>query len=189
MDKKGVIVDARLRTQNKRIYAIGDCAGGAQFTHLAGDHAGTVIRNIFFKVPARRRDALNPRVTFTDPELASVGMNESEATAAGGKSVAFAFDKNDRAVTERRTEGLAKAMVDKKGRVVGAVVVGRGAGDLILTCQLAVARRLPIRAFADVIAPYPTRSEVLKRAASAYYAPVLYSERTKQLVRLLTLFD
>jgi pyruvate/2-oxoglutarate dehydrogenase complex dihydrolipoamide dehydrogenase (E3) component len=187
--KKGVAVDSRLRTQNKRIYAVGDAAGGPQFTHLAADHASTVVRNILFKIPAKRRDHLAPRVTFTDPELASIGKSEVETRELGGAVTRWDFTRNDRAATERRTEGFVKAMTDRRGKIIGAVIAGPGAGELIAPYALALAKGLRIKAFTDYIAPYPTRGEALKRAAGAYYAPALFSARARALVRLLALFD
>lgn len=181
-------LDARLRTSNKRVYAIGDAAGGLQFTHVAGDHASTIVRNILFKAPAKRRDALAPRVTYCDPEVASVGLSASEAGKRGEKfSVArWSLTDNDRAQTERNTEGFIKAVIGKGGRILGATIVGEGAGDLIAIWAFAVANNLRIRAFTNMIAAYPTRSEISKRAAGAYYTPALFSERTRKLVGLLS---
>ncbi|MBI1365671.1 MAG: dihydrolipoamide dehydrogenase [Alphaproteobacteria bacterium] len=198
LEKAGVAVtdgrietNDRLQTANKRIYAAGDAAGGAQFTHLAGDHASTVIRNIVFKIPAARRDALCPRATFTDPEIAAVGLSPDEALSRDPKAkiVRWPFAENDRAVAEREIKGFVKAVTDAKGRILGACVVGRGAGDLIHGYAFAIANKLTIRAFTNYIAPYPTRGEALKRAAGAWYTPALFSARTRALARLLAAFD
>lgn len=184
-------LDARLRTTNKRVYAIGDAAGGPQFTHLAGDHASTLVRNILFKAPAKRRDALSPRVTFCSPEIASVGLTEKDAQNSGAKfTVArWALKDNDRAQAERSAEGFIKAIVGKGGRILGATIVGEGAGDLIGPWSLALANRMKIGAFTSMIAPYPTRSEISKRAAGAYYTPALFSARTRGLIRILSALD
>lgn len=184
-------LDARLRTTNKRVFVIGDAAGGLQFTHLAGDHASTLVRNILFKAPAKRRDALSPRVTFCSPELASVGLTEKDAQNSGAKfTVArWALKDNDRAQAERDTQGFIKAIIGKGGRILGATIVGEGAGDLIVPWSLALASRMKIGAFTRMIAPYPTRSEISKRAAGAYYTPALFSARTQRLVGLLATFD
>lgn len=190
-DARGVKVDKRLRTTNKRVYAIGDAVGGRQFTHVAGYHASIVIRNILFKMPAANRDDLAPWVTYADPELAHVGLTEARARERHGdvKVARWPFDENDRAQTERDTRGLVKAVTDKSGRILGASIVGRGAGDLIQPWVYALAKGDKIKSFTDYITPYPTRGEASKRAAGAWYAPALFSRRTKTLVSLLSIFD
>jgi len=184
-------LDKRLRTTNRRIFAIGDAAGGLQFTHVAGDHASTLVKNILFKAPANRRDALAPRVTYCSPEVASVGLTEGEASKSGvAYSVArWPLADNDRARAERDADGFIKALVGKGGRILGATIVGRSAGDLIGPWSLAIANKLTIRAFTNMIAPYPTRSEISKRAAGAYYTPRIFSSRTRRLISLLATFD
>lgn len=190
-NRAGIIVDDRLRTTNKRIFAAGDVTGGKQFTHVAGDHASTLVRNILFKSPAKRRDAEAPHVTYCDPELASIGLTEKEAQEKhpGATTVRWSFDENDRAQTEMRTDGFLKAFIAKNGKVIGATIVGKGAGDEISVWAYAIANNQKIRSFTNMIAPYPTRSEISKRAGGAYYTPTLFSPRTKSLVRLLATFD
>ncbi len=185
---KGITVDARLRTTNKRVFAIGDVTGAYPFTHMAAYHAGIVIRNTLFHLPAKVSSAAVPWVTFTHPELAHVGLNEGEARLRLGDGVrvlCWLFAENDRAQTERETEGLIKIVVGRKGRVLGATIVGPHAGELILTWVLAVQQGLKIGVIANLIAPYPTLSEVSKRAAGSYYMPALFSERTRKLVGVL----
>lgn len=184
---RGVVVDARLRTTNKRVFAVGDVAGGYQFTHVAGYHAGIVIRNTLFRWPAKADMRAVPWVTYTDPELAHVGLRADEAEAQGHKAsvVSLPFAEIDRARAERETDGFAKVVVDRRGRILGATIVGRGAGELILPWVLAIGQGLRIGAMAGVIAPYPTLSEVSKRAAGAYYTPKLFGEGTRRIVRLL----
>jgi pyruvate/2-oxoglutarate dehydrogenase complex dihydrolipoamide dehydrogenase (E3) component len=187
---KGVTVDARLRTSNKRVFAIGDCTGGAQFTHVAGDHASTIVRNILFKAPARRRDAIAPRATYTAPELAAVGLSEADAKLRdGARVVRWSFKENDRAQAEEATEGFAKLVTDARGRILGATVVGENAGDLIHIYAFALANRLNVRSLTNYVAPYPTRGEIAKRLGSAWYTPALFSDRTRGLVRALATFD
>ncbi len=187
-DRRGIEVDDRLRTTNKRVFAIGDVAGRYQFTHIAGYHAGIVIRNALFRMPAKVSYDAVPWVTYTDPELANVGMNEAAARDAFGDDVRVVtaeFAENDRARTERRTDGMVKAVVGRRGRILGAGIVGAHAGELIQPWILAVSRKMKIGAMAQMIAPYPTLGEINKRAAGAYYTPSLFSERTKKVVRLL----
>ncbi|HBK92082.1 MAG TPA: dihydrolipoamide dehydrogenase [Parvularcula sp.] len=191
LEKGRLKLDDRLRTSNKRIYAAGDAAGGLQFTHLAGDHASTLVRNILFKTPAKRRDALAPRATYCDPEIAAVGLSETEAKAAdpSSRTVKWPLKDNDRAQAERDTEGFIKAFVGKGGRILGATIAGAGAGDLIGLWSFALANRLKIGAMTAYIAPYPTRGEISKRAGGAYFTPTLFSDRTRLLVKMLAAFD
>lgn len=186
-DAKGIKVDARLRTTNARVFAIGDVAGGPQFTHVASHHASIVIRNALFRLPARADRAAVPHVTYTDPELAAVGLSEAEAQAQGvaHEVLRWSYADNDRARAERAEEGLIKLVVGKRGRVLGAGIVGVHAGELILPWVLALDRKLPLSAMAGAIVPYPTLSEVSKRAAGAWYAPRLFGPGTRRLVRLL----
>ena len=189
--KKGIEVDDRLRTSNKRVFAIGDVAGGYQFTHVAGYHAGIVIRNALFKLPAKVNYRAVPWVTYTDPEIAHVGQTEAQAKEAHGQDIRvlrFPFHENDRAQAEHEIEGLIKVVTDKRGRVLGASIAGARAGELLLPWVLAVGQKQKIGAMANAIAPYPTLSEVSKRAAGSYYVPSLFSERTRKIVRFLLKF-
>ena len=189
---KGVEVDARLRSSNRKVFAIGDVAGGYQFTHMAGYHAGIVIRNILFKLPAKVNDKAVPWVTFTDPEVAHVGLTEAEARKRFGddkvRALKWSFEENDRAQAERATEGLVKVVVGPRGKILGASIAGAHAGELIQSWVLAISQGLKIGAMANIIAPYPTLGEVNKRAAGSYYTPSLFSERTRKIVRFLQRF-
>jgi pyruvate/2-oxoglutarate dehydrogenase complex dihydrolipoamide dehydrogenase (E3) component len=181
-----------LRAQgNRRVFVVGDAAGGAQFTHLAGYHAGLVIRQAVLGLRARVRGDHIPRVTFTTPELAQVGLTEAEARAAFGEGVSVAraeFHHNDRAQALREAEGFAKLVI-RRGRVIGATVVGPEAGEVIAALSLAVAVRMKVSALAGVVLPYPTLSEIAKRAAGAHFAPALFQNpRLKTLVRLVQRF-
>jgi pyruvate/2-oxoglutarate dehydrogenase complex dihydrolipoamide dehydrogenase (E3) component len=187
---EGITVDARLRTTNRRAFAIGDVAGGPQFTHVALYHAGVVIRNALFRIPAKVDYRALPWVTYTDPELAQVGLTEAESRAIerAPRVLRWRFAENDRAQTERETEGMVKVVTRGNGRILGASILGPGAGDLILPWALAISQNLKIGALADLIVPYPTRGEASKRAAGSYYTPTLFSARTRRLVRLLARF-
>ena len=184
---KGIEVDARLRSSNRRIFAIGDVVGAYQFTHMAAYHAGIVIRNALFRLPAKVKYHAVPWVTFSDPELAHVGLNEAGARARHGqvRVLSWSFADNDRARAERDTEGLVKVVVGRKGRILGATIVSRHAGELIMPWVLAMDRSLKIGAMANLIAPYPTLSEVSKRVAGSYYTGTLFGGRTRRLVRAL----
>lgn len=187
----GIKVDARLRTTNRRSFAIGDVAGGPQFTHVAGYHAGIVIRNALFRLPAKVDYRSLPWVTYTEPELAHVGLTEAQARAAHGDDVTvlrWPYHENDRAQAERETEGLVKAVTTRSGKILGASILGALAGELIQVWVLAIGQGLNIKALAGMIAPYPTLGEVSKRAAGSFFTPKLFSERTRRLVRLLSRF-
>jgi pyruvate/2-oxoglutarate dehydrogenase complex dihydrolipoamide dehydrogenase (E3) component len=185
---KGVTVDARLRSSNRRVYAVGDAAGGLQFTHVAGWHAGIVVRQAVLGLPAKADPRALPRATYTDPELAQVGLTEAEARDAHGDALSVLraeFAHNDRAQAEGKTMGLIKVMV-VKGRPVGASIVGPHSGELIGLWALAISARLKMSAIAGMVAPYPTLGEVSKRAAGAYFSPKLFENPTlKRLVRLI----
>jgi pyruvate/2-oxoglutarate dehydrogenase complex dihydrolipoamide dehydrogenase (E3) component len=184
---RGITVDARLRTSNRRVFAIGDVAGGPQFTHVAGYHAGIVIRNALFGLPAKTDYRALPWVTYADPELAHVGMTEAEARKAGEAVTVLteALSHNDRARAERAPEGLIKIVLGGAGRVLGATIVAPRAGEMISLWGLAVQQKLKIGAVAQMIAPYPTMSEIAKRAAGGFYTPSLFSARTRAVVGVL----
>ena len=188
---KGIGVDAGLRTSNRKVYAIGDCAGGLQFTHVAGYHAGIIIRSALFRLPAKADHRAVPWVTYTDPELAQVGLTESQAREEHGDGIrilTWPFEDNDRARAERTTRGLIKAVVAKNGRILGCGIAGPQAGELIQVWVLALSQKLKISALASMIAPYPTLGEVSKRAAGAFYTSSLFGRRTRAVVRFLSLF-
>jgi pyruvate/2-oxoglutarate dehydrogenase complex dihydrolipoamide dehydrogenase (E3) component len=189
--RKGIEVDNRLRTSNKRIFAIGDVAGAYQFTHVAGYHAGIVIRNALFRLPAKVNYDAVPWVTYTDPELANVGLTEAGARERFGgavRVVTASFAENDRARAEHRTEGFLKVVTGRRGRILGAGIVGYHAGELLQPWILAIAQKMKIGAMAGIIAPYPTMGEINKRAAGNYFTPSLFSGQTQRIVRLLARF-
>jgi pyruvate/2-oxoglutarate dehydrogenase complex dihydrolipoamide dehydrogenase (E3) component len=174
--KAGIKVDAGLRTSNTRVYAIGDVAGGLQFTHVASYHAGIVIRSALFGLPAKASTAHIPWATYTAPELAQVGLTEDEARKEHGARLEiarFSYAENDRAIAERKTEGLIKVMV-VKGRPVGASIAGHQAGELAATWSMAIANGLKMKHVAAMVAPYPTIAEINKRVAGAYFSPRLF---------------
>ena len=184
--KAGIKVDDSLCSSNRRVYAIGDVAGGLQFTHVAGYHAGVVIRSIVFGLPSKTKLHHSPWVTYAAPELAQVGLTEAQAREEHGEKlevVRFHYNHNDRAIAERQTKGFIKVMV-VKGRPVGASIVGHQAGELITLWSLALVNNMKMSQIAAMVAPYPTISEVNKRAAGAYFSPRLFeSALVKTVVR------
>ncbi len=188
---RAVKVDDRLRSvSNRKIYAIGDAAGGLQFTHVAGYHAGIVIRSAMFGLPAKAKTSHIPWATYTDPELAQVGLTEAQARKAHGNAlqvIRLTYDDSDRA-SAMRAEGMLKVMV-VKGRPVGASIAGPQAGELIATWAIAIANRMKLSALAGSVLPYPTLQELNKRAAGAYFSPQLFENPTvKRVVRLVQRF-
>lgn len=186
--KTGIKVDDRLRTSNRKVHAIGDVAGGLQFTHLANYHAGVIIRAMMFGLPAKAKTDHIPWVTYTDPELAQVGLTEAQARDKHGDKVEvvrFDYEHNDRAQAERKTMGFIKVMV-VKGRPKGVSIVGYQAGELINLWALALANNMKMSQIAGMVSPYPTIGEVNKRAAGAYFSPRLFeSNLVKRVVRFV----
>lgn len=188
---RGISVDARLRTSNKKVFAIGDITGGLQFTHMAGYDAGIVIRNALFRLPAKVDHSAVPWVTYTNPELAQVGLTEKAAREQYGddiRVVTWDYAENDRARAEAETDGFIKVITKPNGRILGAAIVGRQAGELIGVWSLAISKKMKIGAIAGMIAPYPTLGELSKRVAGAWYTPSLFGEKTRKLVRFLLRF-
>ncbi len=189
-DKRGISVDAGLRSSNPRIYAIGDVAGSYQFTHIANYHAGIVIRAILFRLPAKVSHAAIPWVSYTEPELANVGLSEAAAREKhkGIKVLRWNFADNDRAIAERKTAGMIKVITTKRGRILGAAIAGPQAGEIIQPWVLAINSKLSIKAMASIITPYPTLAEVNKRAAISYYSGKVGSRWLRLLLRFLARF-
>ncbi|HEV8391681.1 MAG TPA: FAD-dependent oxidoreductase [Dongiaceae bacterium] len=188
---KGIEVDAGLRTSNPRVYAIGDCNGGPAFTHVAGHQAGLVIRSALFRLPVKFDARALPWVTYSDPELAQIGLTEEAARRARSADVVVTHQPaagNDRARTERQDDGFLKIISDRRGRVLGVTIVGVQAGELLAPWCLAMARNLKLTALAGPMLPYPTLSELGKRAAGQFYAARLFSPAARRLVRVLRWF-
>jgi pyruvate/2-oxoglutarate dehydrogenase complex dihydrolipoamide dehydrogenase (E3) component len=186
-DHRGIMVNDGLMTSNGKVFAIGDVIGGLQFTHVANYHAGIVFRRALFRLPAKVRTELIPWVTYTDPELAQVGLTEDAARQKHGSVQVFRwpYHENDRAQAERATDGFVKVVTDKKGRILGAGIVGRDAGELIQIWSLAISQGLKITAMTQWIAPYPTLGEISKRAAMGTYALSASNPLVRKAVTLL----
>ena len=190
-DHRGIRVNKRLKTSNRRVYAIGDCAAGQlQFTHAANYHAGLVIRNALFRLPVKVDNARIPWVTYTDPELAQAGLIEAQARARKLKFriLRWPYHDNDRAQAERETHGHIKVIASSKGRILGATIVGAQAGELIALWSLAIAKGLSLRDLAETVLPYPTLSEIGKRAAVDYFVPSLTSPWVRRIMNWLRVF-
>ena len=187
--RNGIVTDRRLRTSDRRVFAIGDVTGRPRFTHVAGYHAGIVIRNMLFRLPARVDETLTPWVTYTDPELAHVGLGEAKAAAVWGegniRTQSVKLTDNDRALAERRTEGMLKLVTHRNGRVLGATILAPHAGEMISAWALAISARRKIAGMAGLVVPYPTFADAGKRAAGQFFTEALFSRRTRTLVRWL----
>jgi pyruvate/2-oxoglutarate dehydrogenase complex dihydrolipoamide dehydrogenase (E3) component len=171
LDHGAVRVDERLRTTQRGIWAAGDVTGGPQFTHAAEDMARVVVQNALTPVPTRVDYRLVPRVTFTDPEVAAVGLTAGEATAAGVRCEVsrYQFGDLDRAIVDGAGMGFCKVVTGRGGKILGATIVGRGAGELIATVVLAMRHGIPLPRLASAIYPYPTMGEIVKRTAQQWY--------------------
>jgi len=189
-DRKGIKVNRGLKTTNKRIYAIGDVAGSLQFTHMANYHAGIVIRNALFRMPAKVDSSIIPWVTYTDPELAHVGMTEESAKEhhRNIRVMRWPYAENDRAQAEHATHGFIKVVTTKRGRILGATIVGEHAGELIQLWVMAMSKKMKIGAITSIVFAYPTLSEISKRAAYQYYAPSLTNPMIRRIIGWLRIF-
>ncbi len=190
-DRSGIAVNKKLKTSNRRVYAIGDAAAGQlQFTHAANYHAGLVIRNALFRLPVRVNNDVVPWVTYTEPELAQTGLTEAQVRARGIKMriLRWPYHDNDRAQAERETHGHIKVITTRKGRILGASIVGAQAGELIAMWTLAIAQGLNIRSLTGIVLPYPTLSEIGKRAAIDYFTPGLTSPWVRRIIAWLQIF-
>ncbi len=190
-DRAGIRVNRKLKTSNRRVYAIGDVAAGQlQFTHAANYHAGLVIRNALFRLPVKVNNDVVPWVTFTEPELAQTGLTEAQARTRKLKFriLRWPYHDNDRAQAERETHGHIKVITTRKGKILGATIVGAQAGELIAMWTLALAQGLNIRALTGIVLPYPTLSEIGKRAAIDYFTPSLTSPWVRRIIAWLRIF-
>ncbi len=184
-----IISDTRLRTTNKRIFVAGDVAGGPQFTHMAEHHAGVVLRNAIFRLPAKVEQKVIPWATFCDPELARVGLSETEAKEQGiaHKAYTFPFQDMDRARADGTSEGFAKIITSPKGKLLGAAIVGPHAGELIHEYVLAIAKGMKASDLSSVIHIYPTLAQINRRVADARMKEGLTPSAKKWIKRIFGL--
>lgn len=191
-DRAGIDTDEALRTSNSRVYAAGDIvAGKGGLTHAAGFHAGALIKNLYFMPPglgsifAKATTNRMPAVIYTQPELGSIGAGHAEAA----KTVHFDFEENDRSIAERDLVGGVKLYLDSKSKIIGASCVGSQAGEIINTVSLAMAGGLKLSQISSMISPYPTRTEVVKRAASSHFTAAIFGPKAKVLSGFWTKFQ
>ena len=190
-DRAGIAVNRKLKTANRRVYAIGDCAAGQlQFTHAGNYHAGLVLKSALFRLPVYVDNDTVPWVTFSDPELAQCGLTEAEARKRNLKVrvLRWPYHDNDRAHAERQTRGHIKALVRPNGKIIGVTIVGAQAGELIAPWIVAIAQGINIRAFAQLVLPYPTLSELGKRTAIEFIAPSLTRPWVRRIMAWLRVF-
>jgi pyruvate/2-oxoglutarate dehydrogenase complex dihydrolipoamide dehydrogenase (E3) component len=167
--ERGVVVTDRLRTTNPRVYAAGDVCSGLRFTHAAEAQARLVLQNALFFGRARQSALITPWCTYTDPEVAHVGVPANEAAANGTfRELVVELDSIDRNVVDGNTTGYGRISYDRKGRIRSATIVGHGAGNLISEVTLAMTHRLTLGQIASTVHPYPTQGELVKRLGDAY---------------------
>ncbi len=194
--KSGVETDDCLRTSNKRVFAVGDVSGRGGLTHAAGYHAGIIIKAFYFLPPLLDRllgkatTNRMPAAIYCEPELANIGLSEAEAREKGYdiKPLSWDFEENDRAIAERSDLGGVKIIATNKGKILGASIVGENAGDLIQMISVAMTNNVKVSGLAQIISPYPTRGEAVKRAASSFYTETIFGDKAKAFAGFLTKF-
>lgn len=187
---KGIEVNSHLRTSNRRVYAIGDVTPGPQFTHTAGYHAGIVLRNCLFRLPAKVNLLKIPAVTYTHPEIAHIGLMYKDAMQCHSdvQMVSWPLHDNDRAQAESETIGQINIVTNKKGHILGVSIISAHAGELLLPWILAMQEKKKLNSMASLIVPYPTFSEISKRAAGEFFKPLVFSPKIKRLIKFLQIF-
>ncbi len=190
-DRNGIVCDDRLRTANKRVYAAGDVAGKGALTHLAGWHGSVLVRQFYYGLSTKQSSAAIPQAVYTDPCVASLGLSEAEARERYGDKVTvtrWGFDDNDRAIAEGRTQGGAKLVIGKGARLLGVHAAGDRADDIIQIGAVVTAKGGTVRDLTSTVPAYPTRGEILKRAAGKYYEPIVFGTFAKFYASVLTRF-
>lgn len=184
-DRKGITVDARMRTTRKHIHAAGDVTGAFQFTHAAGYEGGIVVSNAIFHLPRKADYTFLPWCTYTDPELASIGMNEKRAREAGIQYSVFAeaFRDNDRSLAEGERVGKIKMLLDKDEKPIGVQILGPHAGELLSEWVAVLNGKIKLSTLASAVHPYPTLGEINKRVAGTYLSPKIFSGKVKKGLR------
>ena len=185
-DGRGLKLDERLRTTQKHIYGAGDVTGGYQFTHAAGYEGGVVVTNAVFHLPRKVDYTYLPWCTYTDPELASIGMNEKAAQDAGIKYSVWAenFRDNDRSLAEGEATGKIKMLLDEKEKPIGVQILGPRAGDLLAEWVAVFNGKTALSTLASAVHPYPTLGEINKKVAGTFLSTKIFSEPVKKGLKL-----
>jgi pyruvate/2-oxoglutarate dehydrogenase complex dihydrolipoamide dehydrogenase (E3) component len=181
-DRYGIGVDKRMRTNHKHIYAAGDVSGGFQFTHTAGYEGGLVVSNAIFRLPRKADYTYLPWCTYTDPELASIGMNEKTAASKGLDYTVWIeeFKDNDRSLAEGETTGIVKMILDAREKPLGVQILGPRAGDLLSEWVAILNGKVKLSTLAAAVHPYPTLGEINKRVAGSFFSPKIFSEKVQK---------
>ncbi|MCG6911607.1 MAG: mercuric reductase, partial [Deltaproteobacteria bacterium] len=181
----GIFVDSRLRTSQKHIFAAGDVNGGLQFTHAAGYEGGVVVGNAIFHLPRKADYTYLPWCTYTQPELASIGLNESAARKAGVDYTVWteAFQDNDRSLAEGEAAGRVKLLLDKREKPLGVQIFGPRAGDLLAEWVAVLGGRVKLSTLAAAVHPYPTLGEINKRVVGNIFSKKIFSEKVQKGLR------
>jgi pyruvate/2-oxoglutarate dehydrogenase complex dihydrolipoamide dehydrogenase (E3) component len=184
-DKKGVKVDSRLRTNHKHIFAAGDVTGTYQFTHAAGYEGGIVLSNAILHLPRKVNYTFLPWCTYTDPELASIGMNEKRAKEAGIEYSLWTeeFKSNDRSLAEGEEVGKIKLVLNRKGKPIGVQILGPQAGEIISEWVAAMNGGVRLSTIASAVHPYPTLGEINKRVVGNYLSGKIFSDKVRKILR------
>jgi len=183
----GIRVDSRRRTSNRRIYAIGDCRDGPRFTHVAGYEGSLVAIEVALGLPQRADWSALPHCTYTDPQLAQVGLTEVEARLQHGSKIKVVredFAENDRSIAESETAGFLK-LVMKGRKVLGVTIVGSAAGDLLLPWSQVITGKASTFALGSAVVAYPTRGEISKAASFAAWEPFIFGAWPKRWAALV----
>jgi pyruvate/2-oxoglutarate dehydrogenase complex dihydrolipoamide dehydrogenase (E3) component len=182
VNRTGIEVDRRLRTNHKHIYAAGDVNGGFLFTHAAGYEGGIIVSNAVFRLPRKTDYTYLPWCTYTDPELSSIGMNERSARAVGIDFSVWVeeFKDNDRSVAEGEKIGKIKMILDEKEKPIGIQIVGPHAGDLVSEWVAVLNGKVKLSTLAAAVHPYPTIGEINKKIAGTFFTPKIFSDRIKK---------
>ena len=186
MDKKGLQVDSRMRTNHHHIFAAGDVTGAYQFTHAAGYEGSIVLSNAILHLPRKADYTYLPWCTYTDPELASIGMNEKRAKVAGIEYTVWTeeFKANDRSLAEGEEVGKVKMLLDKKEKPVGIQILGPQAGELVSEWVAVMNGGVKLSTLASAVHPYPTLGEINKRVVGNFFAGKIFSDKVKKALKL-----
>ncbi len=184
-DKKGLKIDNRLRTNHKHIYVAGDTTGSYQFTHAAGYEGGIVLSNAILHLPRKADYTYMPWCTYTDPELASIGMNEKRAAAAGINYSVWTeeFRSIDRSLADGDEAGRIKLLLDEKEKPIGIQMLGPRAGDLLGEWVAVMNGKVRLSTLASSVHPYPTLAEINKKVAGNLFSGKIFSEKVKKALK------